>query len=155
MAVIINGSNTPTAGSVAVGDGTTLNFTAAGTAGQILKSNGASVPTWINNDAGTVTSIAATVPSVFSITGSPITSSGTLAITYSGTALPNTSGGTGQTSAFNQYGITYASSTTALSTTAAGTAGDVLTSNGTSAPTFQPPGITAGKSIAFAIVMGF
>jgi hypothetical protein len=46
MTVIINGSNTPTAGAVAVGDGTTLNFTAAGTAGQILQSNGASVPTW-------------------------------------------------------------------------------------------------------------
>ena len=37
MTVIINGSNTPTAGAVAVGDGTTINFTAAGTAGQILQ----------------------------------------------------------------------------------------------------------------------
>jgi hypothetical protein len=46
MTIIINGSNTPTAGSVAVGDGTTLAFTAAGTTGQILTSNGASVPTW-------------------------------------------------------------------------------------------------------------
>ena len=42
-----------------------------------------------SNDAyvGTVTSVAATVPSVFSISGSPITTSGTLAITYSGIAL--------------------------------------------------------------------
>lgn len=46
MTIIINGSNTPTAGAVAVGDGTTLAFTAAGTTGQILTSNGASVPTW-------------------------------------------------------------------------------------------------------------
>jgi len=48
--------------------------------------------------SGTVTSVAASVPSVFSITGSPITTSGTLAMTYSGTALPVANGGTGQTS---------------------------------------------------------
>jgi hypothetical protein len=48
--------------------------------------------------SGTVTSVAATVPSLFSITGSPITTSGTLAMTYSGTALPVANGGTGQTS---------------------------------------------------------
>lgn len=47
--------------------------------------------------SGTVTSVAATVPSIFSISGSPITTSGTLAITYSGTALPQANGGTGQT----------------------------------------------------------
>jgi len=46
---------------------------------------------------GTVTSVAASVPSFLSISGSPITSSGTLAITYSGTALPIANGGTGAT----------------------------------------------------------
>ena len=49
--------------------------------------------------SGTVTSVAATVPSVLSITGSPITTSGTLAIAYSGTALPIANGGTGATTA--------------------------------------------------------
>jgi hypothetical protein len=49
-----------------------------------------------NGSGGTVTSVAATVPSVFSISGSPITTSGTLAMTYSGTALPQANGGTGQ-----------------------------------------------------------
>jgi hypothetical protein len=49
--------------------------------------------------SGTVTSVAASVPSFLSISGSPITSSGTLAITYSGTALPVANGGTGGTSA--------------------------------------------------------
>jgi hypothetical protein len=48
--------------------------------------------------SGTVTSVAASVPSLFSISGSPITTSGTLAMTYSGTALPVANGGTGQTS---------------------------------------------------------
>ena len=50
------------------------------------------------SNLGTVTSVAATVPSIFSISGSPITTSGTLAITYSGTALPVANGGTGLTS---------------------------------------------------------
>jgi hypothetical protein len=56
---------------------------------KLLASNAAS--------SGTVSSVAATVPSVFSISGSPITTSGTLAITYSGTALPVANGGTGIT----------------------------------------------------------
>ncbi len=51
--------------------------------------------------------------------------------------LGNAHGGTGQSSSFTQYGVTYAATATALATTAAGTAGQVLTSNGTSAPTFQ------------------
>lgn len=48
--------------------------------------------------SGTVTSVAATVPTLLSISGSPITTSGTLAITYSGTPLPVANGGTGTTS---------------------------------------------------------
>jgi hypothetical protein len=49
--------------------------------------------------AGTVTSVDASVPAFLSVSGGPITSSGTLAITYSGTALPIANGGTGGTSA--------------------------------------------------------
>jgi hypothetical protein len=57
---------------------------------KLLASNAAST--------GTVSSVAATVPAFLSISGSPITTSGTLAITYSGTALPIANGGTGATS---------------------------------------------------------
>lgn len=46
---------------------------------------------------GTVTSVAASVPSFLSISGSPVTTSGTLAISYSGTALPLANGGTAAT----------------------------------------------------------
>jgi hypothetical protein len=60
---------------------------------------------------GTVTSVDATVPAFLAVTGNPVTTSGTLAIAYSGTALPAANGGTGLT--------------------AAGTSGNVLTSNGT------------------------
>ena len=56
-----NGSATPVAGAVAYGTGTAYDFTAAGTAGQLLTSAGTSVPTWTSQSAlsvGTATNIA-------------------------------------------------------------------------------------------------
>lgn len=53
MPVVINGSNTPTAGGITYGDGTQYANTAAGSSGQVLLSNGASAPTW--GTAGTST----------------------------------------------------------------------------------------------------
>ena len=41
-----NGTATPTAGAVAYGTGTAYGFTAAGTTGQFLQSNGSGTPTW-------------------------------------------------------------------------------------------------------------
>jgi hypothetical protein len=73
----------PTAGAQGAG---TINATG-------LFINGVGVGT----GSGSVTSVAATVPSFLSVTGSPITTSGTLAISLSGTALPVANGGTGQT----------------------------------------------------------
>ena len=66
-------------------------------------------------------------------------------------------GGTGQTSAFTQYGITYASTTSALATTAAGTTGQVLTATTGGAPTWATPaatGATKGQAIAFSMIFG-
>jgi hypothetical protein len=73
----------------------TTTFIAAPTIASTVLNWTGSAFSWIA--PGTVTSVAATVPSFLSITGSPITSSGTLAITYSGTALPVLNGGTGVT----------------------------------------------------------
>jgi hypothetical protein len=93
-----NSTATPTAGGVTYGTGTAQAYSAAGTTGQVLTSNGASAPSWTTvAGLGTVTSVAATVPAFLSISGSPITTSGTLAISYSGTALPVANGGTGTT----------------------------------------------------------
>ena len=50
-----NGTSAPTAGAVAYGTGTAYGFTAAGTAGQVLTSAGAGVPTWTTNAGGDVT----------------------------------------------------------------------------------------------------
>ena len=43
---IIKNLGTPTAGGVAYGTGATVSFTPAGTAGQVLTSNGVGAPTW-------------------------------------------------------------------------------------------------------------
>ena len=67
---------------------------------------------------GSVTSVAASVPSIFSIAGSPITSSGTLAMTYSGTALPVANGGTGLTTGTSGGVLAYTASGTLASSAA-------------------------------------
>jgi hypothetical protein len=54
--------------------------------GQVLSYNGTA---WVNSTpstGGTVTSVALTVPSAFNVTGSPITTAGTLAISAAGTS---------------------------------------------------------------------
>ena len=72
-----------------------------------------------------VTSVAATVPAFLSIAGSPITSSGTLAISYSGTALPIANGGTGETTASAAFNALSPVTTT----------GDLIIGNGTNSAT--------------------
>jgi hypothetical protein len=94
MAVIINGNNTPTAGGVTYGDGTTYAntaagtaggvlysagssapaFSAAGTSGQVLQSNGASAPTWVAAPTGGFTlgtPVATTSGTSIDFTGIP------------------------------------------------------------------------------------
>lgn len=61
---------------------------------------------------GTVTSVAMTVPTFLSISGSPITSSGTLAVSLSGTALPVANGGTGATTSTGSGAVVLATSPT-------------------------------------------
>ncbi len=87
------------------GDGTwLLNGASAGTSGQVLTSSGAGggTPTWATvTGTGTVTNVAMTVPSGLSVSGSPITTTGTLAVTttLSGPVRGNGSGfTTGNTS---------------------------------------------------------
>ena len=99
------------------------------------------------SNTGTVTSVAASVPSFLSISGSPITTSGTLAISLSGTALPTTSGGTGLTS-FTSGGVVYASSTSALTT------GSALVFDGTNLGIGITPSAWFGNSRVIQISSG-
>ena len=62
--------------------------TQTGNSGKFLTTDGSSL-SWAANPLGTVTSVAMTVPTGLSISGSPITSSGTLAVTLaSGYVIP-------------------------------------------------------------------
>lgn len=106
-----NNTATPTAGTVATGDGTKITYTAAGTSGQILNSNGSGTPTWI--DTSSITAGKAT----------------------------NLAGGSAGV-------VPYQSATDTTAFTSVGTAGQVLKSNGTSAPTWvNPSSLNASISI--------
>ena len=75
--------------------------------------------------------------------GLPTYSAVSLTADVTGT-LPNTNGGTGQSSAFNLYGLTYASSTSVLGTLAsAGTTTTILHGNAAGAPTWAAVSLTA------------
>jgi hypothetical protein len=136
----ISGNAANVTGTVAIANGGT-GATTASVALTNLGAYPASNPSGYGT--GTVTSVSASVPSFLSVSGSPVTTSGTLAISYSGTALPIANGGTGQTTAtaaFNALSpITTAgdlilgdgaNSATRL---AIGTDGQILSSNGSTA----------------------
>jgi hypothetical protein len=72
----------PPAGGVIFSDGTTYSSTAAGTAGQILVSDGANPPFWQNPPAEGVTSVGLAMPTEFNVTNSPVTDNGTLTATW-------------------------------------------------------------------------
>jgi len=111
-----------------------------GTSGQRLVV-AAGLPSWATDTTvGTVTSVAASVPAFLSISGSPVTTSGTLAITLSGTALPVLNGGTGVTTSTGT-GNTVLSAAPTLS-------GDVTLSTGNLVIG------TSGKGIDFSATPG-
>ena len=90
-----NNTATPTAGGSVYGDGTKMATTAAGTAGQVLTSNGSSAPTWadpvtpsqasgaliVNEDSVTTSYVLPTGSNAFSV--GPITIADTYSITVS------------------------------------------------------------------------
>lgn len=80
--------------------------------------------------SGTVTNVDMSVPTLLSVSGNPVTTSGTLAVTYSGTALPVSNGGSGTTSLLANN-VVLGNGTSAVNFVAPSTSGNVLTSNGT------------------------
>lgn len=71
---------TATAHGVLIGEGTSaMAVTAAGTSGQVLTSNGASAdPTYQTPAASGVTSVGLSLPAIITVSGSPVTTTGTL-----------------------------------------------------------------------------
>jgi hypothetical protein len=81
-----------TGASTAAGARTNILPSFTGNAGKVLAVNaGATDVEYISPGVGTVTSVDMTVPTGLSVSGNPVTSSGTLAVTYSaGYAIPTT-----------------------------------------------------------------
>jgi len=98
------------------------------TNGGVYKGDGATVGGVSVGGSGTVTSVAASVPTFLSVSGSPITSSGTLAVTLSGTALPVLNGGTGVTTSTGS-GNTVLSTSPVLTTPNIGSATGSISGN--------------------------
>ena len=155
-----NSTATATAGGIGYGTGTAYAFTAAGTSGQVLTSNGVSAPTWASAAGTGVTSVASTFTGgIVSVSGTPITSTGTLAYTVAGTSggIPYFSSGTtwATSAALTQYGVVYGGGAGAAPvSTAAGTAGYALIANSAAAPTFQQVSLTAGVTGTLPVAAG-
>lgn len=98
-----------------------LGGSSVGTSGQVLTSAGSgTAPTWTTLSNGTVTSVAMSVPTGLTVSGSPITSSGTLALTYtSGYSIPTTASQANWDTSYswgNHASAGYLTSATAAST---------------------------------------
>jgi len=126
-------ADAPTAGTIPYGNGSTLAYSAVGTAGYVLKSGGAGAPTWDAAGAGSVTSVAQSFTGgLISVSGSPITNSGTLALTVAGTS----------------GGIPYFSSASTWATSALLTANAIMIGGGAGA---SPATTTTGTGVVTAL----
>lgn len=163
-----NGSLSVVAGGILYTDGTKFENVGAGTSGQVLQSNGSSAPSWVTNTPsfsglttdGVIyaTSSTAVASTAAGTAGYLLTANSSAAPTFSqlnlGTSsaitgtLPVANGGTGDASfTANQVILGGTTSTGILQQVPGGSAGYVLTSNGsTAAPTWQP---SAGTTSAF------
>lgn len=140
-----------------------VTLTTGGSTSSFLNANGTySTP----SGAGTVTSVAQTVPSFLSISGSPITGSGTLAIGYSGTALPIANGGTGTTTsqigqliyggatAYQSIGTSTVSNGTGITISGTGAvvgSGLTITNSGVTAITASSPIVASASTGSLTI----
>ncbi|QGH72149.1 MAG: tail fiber protein [Caudovirales sp. ctOwN3] len=78
---------TPPSGGIIYSNGSQLQVSPAGISGQVLYSGGSGAPTWATiSGTGTVTSVALSLPSIFSVSGSPVTTAGTLSATFTSQA---------------------------------------------------------------------
>ena len=115
----------------------------------------------VNGGTGVANNAASTI-TISGSFGTTLTVTGTTAVTLptSGTLLSTASvvtisqGGTNATATPTAGAVPYGTGT-AYAFTAAGTTGQALLSNGSSAPTWGTAGITFGKAVVAAIIFGF
>jgi hypothetical protein len=110
----------------------------SGQSGKVLSTDGTNTTWTAVTGTGTVTSVGLSAPAFLTVSGSPVTASGTLALSYSGTAIPVANGGTGQTTATAAFD--------GLAPSQTGNSGKYLTTNGstTSWATVSGGGSPAG-----------
>ncbi len=122
-----NGTAAPTAGAVAYGNGTAYAFTAVGTTGMTLHSNGAGVPTWSTINLASAAEVSG--------------------------ILPIANGGTNGTAAPTAGAVAYGTGT-AYAFTAAGTTGMTLHSNGAGAPTWSLVNLASATEVTGILPVG-
>ena len=130
--------------------------TQTGNNGKYLTTNG-SVLSWADNPLGTVTSVAMTVPTGLSVSGSPITSSGTLAVTLAaGYSIPTTASQTNWDTAYTNR-ITSATSPLSITSNVISISQATISTNGylssTDWNTFNGKGSGTVTSVA-ALTLG-
>ena len=129
VAIANGGTGNTTGQASSVANSVTFNSSGTGSASPATF-NGSSAITVSYNTLG-----ASPLAGSSSLTTVGTISSGT----WNGTLIGVTYGGTGQNAALTQGGVIYAASTTAMASTGAGSPNQVLTSNGTGAPTWANP----------------
>jgi len=134
-------------GGSAAGSNTQVQFNSSGAFGA------SSALTW----DGTTLSATKFGGALNGTVGATTPAAGAFTTVTTTSAIAYNYGGTGQTSAFTQYGVTYASTTSALAVTAAGTTGQVLTATTGGAPTWAAPaasGVTQAKATMISFIFG-
>jgi uncharacterized coiled-coil protein SlyX len=144
---------TITANNIAGGAAGSIPYqTGAGATGLLAKGNdgqiltlASGVPSWTNASATGVTSVAMTTPTGLTVTGSPITSTGTLALSFtSGYAIPLSSSQTNWDAAYTNR-ITSASSPLSITSNALSLGTVPVSSGGTGATTLAANNVLLGN----------
>ena len=143
-----NGTATPTAGAVAYGSGTAYAFTAAGTSGQVLQSNGSSAPTWVTPTAyATVTDDTTTNATRYPLFASATSGNLTTEYTSSTKYQFNPSTGLLTATGFSGSGANLTSIPNAALTNSSVTIGSTNVALGATVTTFA--GLTSVTSTTF------
>ena len=123
-----------------------------GTSGQVLTSAGTgNTPTWTTPTTGTVTSVSATAGTGISVSGSPITSSGTLTITNTAPDQVVSLTGAGATSISGTYPNFTISSTNTTYSQATSTTLGLIELGSDTVQSVAPNAVTATASRSYAL----